>query len=312
MAKRKDLQIFSIAFLDLISGALGAVIILYVAVPKAESVQKLEEKQRVPNASVEIMKEDKQSPQKMKSIEEKIKKLQKMITQAVDSQEESEKENKALKDQNAELKKKVTKQEKVIKKEKRKNNINKETGKNVDVGFKFKGKNIVFIIDVSGSMIMEDRIGQVKAGLKMLITSMGSEFNIDVLQFPNKMSSPQRALWRRLRPMNDRNKTEVYNFLLKLRPFGSTPTRAVLTHALANYSTATDFVVLSDGAPTLHNTKTFENIHSVLTKIRSQNYRKVQINTIGVGSDFLKNKTNTKYRFLKQLAVQNGGFFFGF
>jgi hypothetical protein len=42
-----------------------------------------------------------------------------------------------------------------------------QSGDGLDVGFKFKGQNIVFIIDTSLSMLTEDRMGQVKAGLKM-------------------------------------------------------------------------------------------------------------------------------------------------
>jgi hypothetical protein len=34
MRKRRQIELFSLSFLDLISGALGAVIILYVAIPK--------------------------------------------------------------------------------------------------------------------------------------------------------------------------------------------------------------------------------------------------------------------------------------
>ena len=34
MRKRRAIELFSISFLDLLSGALGAVIILYVAIPK--------------------------------------------------------------------------------------------------------------------------------------------------------------------------------------------------------------------------------------------------------------------------------------
>ena len=38
MRKRRQIELFSISFLDLLSGALGAVIILYVAIPKNKPV----------------------------------------------------------------------------------------------------------------------------------------------------------------------------------------------------------------------------------------------------------------------------------
>ena len=38
MRKRRSIELFSISFLDLLSGALGAVIILYVAIPKQKEI----------------------------------------------------------------------------------------------------------------------------------------------------------------------------------------------------------------------------------------------------------------------------------
>ena len=42
---KKEINIFSISFLDLLSGALGAVIILYIIIPKlnAEEIELLDE-----------------------------------------------------------------------------------------------------------------------------------------------------------------------------------------------------------------------------------------------------------------------------
>jgi hypothetical protein len=37
MRKRRQIELFSISFLDLLSGALGAVIILFVAIPKEQN-----------------------------------------------------------------------------------------------------------------------------------------------------------------------------------------------------------------------------------------------------------------------------------
>ena len=182
----------------------------------------------------------------------------------------------------------------------------------VDVGFKFKGKNIVLVIDVSGSIFLEDKIGQVKAGLKMLITSMGDEFNIDVVHFPDGMTHDYRTLWGRTKKMSKRNKTSVYDFLQDLKPWGSTPTRSVMKYVLRNYKSATDIVLLSDGAPTKKNSKMIDNIDSVASDIKIKNNNRVQISTIGVGSDFLRNTRNPKYRFLKKVADENGGFFVGF
>jgi Mg-chelatase subunit ChlD len=301
--KRRETNIFSIAFLDLLSGALGAVIILFVTVPKTKNPNpKLLEIKPKEGYARFIPKEsivDKQSDytakfnetEELKEKTEKIEKMSAIIN---------------------ELKASTTTMSKIIKELQERPKERKVASVPVDVGFKFKGKNIVLVIDVSGSMFLEDKIGQVKAGLKMLITSMGDEYNIDVVHYPDGMSHDYRTLWGRTKKMNKRNKSTVYTFLQDLKPWGSTPTRSVMKYVLRNYSSATDIVLLSDGAPTKKNSKKIDNIDSVASDIKVTNNGNVQISTIGVGSDFLNNTRNAKYRFLKKVAEENGGFFVGF
>ena len=57
MRKRREIPLFSISFLDLLSGALGAVIILYVALPKNIPPAK----NQVKDDSIELLKEIKNS-----------------------------------------------------------------------------------------------------------------------------------------------------------------------------------------------------------------------------------------------------------
>lgn len=298
MSKRREINVFNIAFLDLLSGALGAVIILYIAVPK--TTDKVEVKDKKPTPVVQEVEPEVDSRKLMRTnieMEEKLKEITKMLNQSQEKVKELQKTNRTL----------ATKQEKIEKDIKA-----SKGGIDADVGFKFKGKRIVFIIDVSGSMYREDRIGQVKAGLKMLITSMGKDFSIDVVSYPHGMYASYRPLWSRIRPMTKENKMQIYSFLHELRPFGSTPTRDVMKYALQNYGDASDIVLLSDGAPTKVNSKEKDDIGSVLNDIQGRNNRKIQINSIGVGSDFLSNTKNDKYKFLKRLSEMHGGFFVGF
>ncbi|MCO4793706.1 MAG: VWA domain-containing protein [Bacteriovoracaceae bacterium] len=301
--KRRETNVFSIAFLDLLSGALGAVIILFVAVPKA----------KVDDPTKKEIKEKEGFARKMK-IEAK-KDQQSDYTAILNIKEELEQKVSELEGKNRELttqNKKLQTQSKQISEDKKEARDRKTASVPVDVGFKFKGKRIVFVIDVSGSMFMEDKIGQVKAGLKMLITSMGEDFSIDVVHFPDGMAREYRYLWGRPKQMSKRNKQVVYRFLHDLRPWGATPTRSTMQFALRNYRDATDIVLLSDGAPTQSNSKRTDDIYSVMRSIKSKNSKGIQINTIGVGSDFLMNTSNPKYIFLKSVADQNQGFFVGF
>ena len=301
--KRRETNVFSIAFLDLLSGALGAVIILFVAVPKS----------KVEDPTKKELKEKEGFARQM-TIEAK-KDMMSDYTAILNVKEELEKKVSELEGKNRELtneNNRLQAKSKQVTEDKKEARDRKTASIPVDVGFKFKGKRIVFVIDVSGSMFMEDKIGQVKAGLKMLITSMGEDFSIDVVHFPDGMAREYRYLWGRPKQMTKRNKQVVYRFLHDLRPWGATPTRATMQFALRNYKDATDIVLLSDGAPTRSNSKQTDDIYSVISDIKSRNSRSVQINTIGVGSDFLMNTHNPKYIFLKRVSEQNKGFFVGF
>jgi Mg-chelatase subunit ChlD len=271
MRKRRQIELFSISFLDLLSGALGAIIILFVAIPKEQN-KTLSSDQKLNQAIEQTLKE---------------------------SQDELVQVKKQLEEANKKLASKDSKKD-------------ENSNKDLDVGFKFKGKEILFIIDTSLSMVDEDRMGQVKAGLKMLITSLSPEYKIDVIRYPNGSKAPFKTLWGAPQDNNSLNKMEAFYFIYSLQPFGGTPTRDVLLFALENYESISDIVLLSDGAPTFHNSNKKDSIDEILEIVRKENSRQVQINCIGVGSEFVEDKKSDRYKFLSLLAEQGKGFFVGF
>lgn len=273
MRKRRQIELFSISFLDLLSGALGAVIILYVAIPKNKPIEA-----PIKDEVKELMKID------LAKKDLEIKELRAQLS-AVD---------------------KTTKEESEV-------SSTSSTGMDFDVGFKFKGKRIVFIIDTSYSMTEEDRMGQVKAGLKMLLTALSDDFKIEVIRYPLGERAPFKSMWGDMKEMTEVNKHDAFEFVYGMRPYGGTPTRDVLMFALQNYQSATDIVLLTDGVPTLHNSNKKDDIFDILENVRGENRgRSVRISAIGVGSDFIKDKTNDRYKFLSLLAQENDGFFVGF
>jgi hypothetical protein len=286
--KRREINAFSISFLDLLSGALGAVIILYVAIPKNKSpvdlIQNELEKETIKRELTETKSKLEQSLQ----LVEKLK------------QEMATANNSKVEDNQSPVEE----------------NSNEENptsgGPNLDVGFKFKGKNIVFMIDTSYSMHDEDRMGQVKAGLKMLLTSMPANFKIEIVQFPFGMRAPFRSLWGNTKDSKKINKIDAFDFLYRLHPAGATPTREAMIFVLKNYDEMSDLILLTDGVPTLHNSNKKDDIFDILRVVREVNKRKVQISTIGVGTNFLSDKTSDQYKFLSLLAEETGGFFVGF
>ncbi len=286
MAKRRDINIFNIAFLDLISGALGAVIILYVAVPKNKPIE------LPPTEKIE----------KIATVPEEV------FNQLKKVQQNTEAEKEKLAEEVKELNEKLV----ALTKEQATTTDKPASGEKIDVGFSFKGKKIIFIIDVSGSMIHEDRMGQVKAGLKMFVTSLTPDYSIDVIFYPDGTRGAYRSLWGFTQEMSERNKKDVYQYLNALFPFGATPTRDVLKYALGHYRQITDIVLLSDGAPTLKNSSQVDNVNGLLKEIQDLNQGRVQINTIGVGSDMAAGIKSVKYDFLRDLSKQNEGFFHPF
>ena len=276
MRKRRAIEVFSISFLDLLSGALGAVIILYVAIPKNQPIASPQD-----DVVVEIMKKDLASSQS--KVEELQKELESLKSKMADTPVPLEKTPEPTSGHS-----------------------------DIDVGFKFKGKNIVFVIDTSYSMIEEDRMGQVKAGIKMLLTSLSSDYKIEIVQFPLGERAPFRSMWGTTREYKTINRSDSFDFIYSLRPSGGTPTRDTLLFVLKNYENVSDIVLLTDGAPTFHNSNRKDDIFEILRLVREENVNKVQINTIGVGSNFLKDQTSEQYKFLSLLSTENNGFFVGF
>ncbi len=285
MARRREINAFSLSFLDIISGALGAVIILYVAVPKSNpNEKKLEEATKTSQAKDAQIAELKSELDKLRQLQESA---QKVIT-----------ENEDLKAQIAAT---PVPQEKT------------KDGEDLEVGFKFKGNNIVFIIDTSLSMLAEDRMGQVKAGLKMLITSMPAGYSVDIVQFPAGRRNAYRPLFKAIKPLNREAKLDIFDFIYALKPLGATPTRDVLNFVFKEYANVSDIVLLTDGEPSLHESPLKDDIYDLLNHIYKLNsLKKIQINTIGVGQEVLHDKTGKPYQFLRILAEQNNGFFVGF
>lgn len=277
MRRRREIPLFSISFLDLLSGALGAVIILYVAIPKNLN----KESQNSQTALVESLKKELViSKNELKSAKEEVERHKDHAVKIPHSPRP------------------------VVPSE--------DQGANLDVGFKFKGKNIVFIIDTSQSMTEEDRMGQVKAGLKMLLTALSNIYKIEVVQFPYGQRAPLKTLWGTTRESDGGNKYDAFEFIYSMRPQGGTPTRDALLFVLQNYPDISDIVLLTDGSPSLHNSNKKDDIFDILRVVREENKKRVQINTIGVGGDFIKDKTSDRFKFLSSLSEQNNGFFVGF
>ncbi|GEM_PF-894205 len=374
----KEINIFSVSFLDLLSGALGAVIILYIIIPKmtaqdAEVLETIKEMQvnvesidsmmllLENSVDKELFAELQEKIQNMnrqmiiltgevKNLQGKVKELQAQLSQCREELaklQSMEREVKVLRDRIKKLEEEIRQKNEALKSKQEKiNSLQSENEAlrkyrqwmercgftpeddcpppvNADIGFKFKGKRIVFILDASGSMLeasngKEDRLYPVKAAVKMILAVMGSDFAADIVQFPyfeGGSCAGYRANWRSAEPLTGSGKEDAFRFIYAInsQQGNGTPSEEAILYVLNNYPDISDIVFISDGTPTMACDDTNPvPIDPILEKVRRANNGRVRINTIGVGSDFFSNPQSDQVRFMTELARENdNGFFIG-
>ena len=222
-----------------------------------------------------------------------------------------------LQKQNESLKKELKNAEKELAQ------VSKNTGSKVTkTGVQYNSKNVVFVVDVSGSMDDDpepEKLNEVKAGLKMLIASMDETYKVDIVIYPKSPTQDYDALYNRLVPVTDDQKYAIYRHLSPIFARNCTPTRSVLEHVFTHpaYKDAGTITFLSDGLPTRSvagSTDCPEDPPSeVLGYVKQLNKGTKTINTIGVGKVY-RNKASSdpKVKFMKKLAKDNKGFYIGF
>jgi len=218
-------------------------------------------------------------------------------------------------------------------------------------------KKIVMVIDLSGSMAAknnkyrEDRLSQVKAALKMFIAGMDQEYYIDIVFFPAFKENINRKLYpgfkRKPAPGKDcksfemrdeayddtslacykygyfegslkkieseRDKYGFYKKIECLQAYHDTPTKAVLEFVLtsSNYKNADGIILFSDGQPDALRKKRMTK-DDLLKFIKKNNSSEKKIFTVGIGTEFRNQENSAAVDFLKMAAGQNEGFYIGF
>jgi len=216
---------------------------------------------------------------------------------------------------------------------------------------------IVMVVDLSGSMApennryKEDRLSQVKAALKMFIAAMDEKYQIDIVFFPafaENISREQcpgftikpdidsrcRKFERRdeaydsadlpcykygyfegslMTVSSEKEKYDFYKKIACLKPYHDTPTEYALEYILTRdpYRSAEGIILFSDGQPDSLRKKTTTK-NELLKRIKSMNRRNMKIFTMGIGTEFRNQEDTEAVDFLRQLASQNNGFYIGF
>ncbi len=141
-----------------------------------------------------------------------------------------------------------------------------------------KDANLVFVIDVSGSMDMENRLGTVKEALRLLVPQLRPTDRVAIVVYGDR----GEVL---LRPTGGENQRQIMGAIDQLIPQGSTNAEEglVLGYRLANEmfdpAMINAVILCSDGVANVGNT----GPQSILRTIEENATRGISLNTIGFG-----------------------------
>jgi hypothetical protein len=156
-------------------------------------------------------------------------------------------------------------------------------------------KDIVFVLDTSGSMSEEGKISKAREALKFGIRSLHAADHFNVINF----ASEEHLFETALLPADSANVARAVDYVSKLEANGGTDINSALLAALKMFSPGArpHFIVfLTDGLPTVGE----QNISKILGNARGANRAAVRLFTVGVGFD-----VNT--HLLDPLAEENHG-----
>jgi len=155
-------------------------------------------------------------------------------------------------------------------------------------------KEVVFVIDTSGSMQDNNKIESAKSALKFCLSKLNAEDSFNVISFCDTVTYFSKKNIQ----ANDKNKKDALSFTGKLDANGGTNIYEALDTSLGLFSQKEKpryLIFLTDGLPTVGET----NIAKILDNSKRQN-KNTRIYAFGVGYD-----VNTTL--LDQLANNNKG-----
>lgn len=160
-----------------------------------------------------------------------------------------------------------------------------DTAKNADA------MDYVFVLDVSGSMADDGKLGISKDSVNAFLSELGADDRFEVMTFNTQ---PVLA-FRQLQPASTDNKQQAATFLASSEARGGTVLRPAIATAYkyADADRRLNVVILSDGL-------TEQNERQILLELIQQCPRNARVFCIGVGNDVNR-------PLLEQLAEDAGG-----
>lgn len=166
-----------------------------------------------------------------------------------------------------------------------------------DLGTTPLSKDIIFVVDKSGSMV-GDKIAQVKSVFTKVISDLPPDDHFNVIFFDTTVQTFSNTLME----ANMKNKTDATNFVNGLEASGSTNINQALLDSIVMFDNSSKrvpiIIFLTDGEPTAGITSPYV----IRNNIKEANKAKVSIFTIAFG---IEDEAN--YDFLKALSLENYG-----
>jgi Ca-activated chloride channel family protein len=156
-------------------------------------------------------------------------------------------------------------------------------------------KDIVFVLDTSGSMAEEGKMEKAREALLFGIRTLRDSDRFNVISFAGE----EHLFEEKLIPAGSEGKSRAENFVKKLRPSGGTNINDALLAAFRQFDLSERpkmLVFLTDGLPTVGE----KDVDKIIASIRQIKVDGLRLFTFGVGYD-----VNT--RLLDKLAAENGG-----
>lgn len=161
----------------------------------------------------------------------------------------------------------------------------------------YSAKDVVFVVDTSGSMAAEGKMEKARSALLYGVSILRPQDRFNVISFAGE----ERLMEAGLIAADDSGRQRGATFVKSLKPVGGTNINQSLLASLRQF-TDTDrdrpkiVVFMTDGLPTVDET----NVTKIVDNVRNATKAGVRLFTFGVGYD-----VNTTL--LDKLAAENGG-----
>jgi Ca-activated chloride channel family protein len=172
---------------------------------------------------------------------------------------------------------------------------------------KIAAKDVVFVLDTSGSMAENNKIDQAKRALRFCLKNLNGGDRFEIVRF----ATEAQPLFEKLVEVNGANLARAEEFVQALKPIGGTAIEDALLRSLhpaegqADKSRPYFIVFLTDGRPTVGNTDADQILATVGKAIGD---RSIRVFCFGIGTDVnthLLDKLAGRTRAVSQYVLPN-------